>query len=129
MEVTMPTATGHTSAIRAKKVAGTNVVDQSGKKIGEVEDIVLDKLSNNIMFAIVSFGGFLGMGEKYHPIPWPSLKYDKTKDSYSVTFTKEQLEAAPAASIEELIRNDGMAFRDKAFDYYKTPRYWEPSRH
>lgn len=125
----MPTATGHTTAIRAKKVSGTKVVDLSGKKIGEVEDIALDKLSNNIMFAIVSFGGFLGMSEKYHPIPWPSLKYDKSKDSYVVNFTKEQLEAAPAASIEELIRDDGKAFRDKAYDYYKTPRYWEASRH
>jgi sporulation protein YlmC with PRC-barrel domain len=129
MEVTMPTATGHTTAIRAKKVSGTKIVDQSGKKIGEVEDIVLDKLSNNIMFAIVSFGGILGMSEKYHPVPWSTLKYEKSKDSYVVTFTKEQLEAAPAASMEELIRDDGMAFRDKAFDYYKTPRYWEASRH
>lgn len=57
----MTTATGHTTAIRAKKVTGTTVKDRSGKKVGQVEDIVLDKLSNNIMFAVVSFGGFLGM--------------------------------------------------------------------
>ncbi|MGH8196840.1 MAG: PRC-barrel domain-containing protein [Steroidobacteraceae bacterium] len=125
----MPTATGHTAAIRAKKVSGTSVIDRSDKKIGEIEDVMLDKLSNNIMFAIVSFGGFLGIAEKYHPIPWSSLKYDKSKDAYVVDFTKEQLEAAPAASIEELTRNDGQVFRDKAFDYYKAPRYWESTRH
>ena len=125
----MPTATGHTSAIRAKKVAGTTVSDPSGKKIGQVEDIVLDKLSNNIMFAIVSFGGFLGISEKYHPVPWSSLKYDKDEDSYIVNFTKQQLEAAPAASLDELVRGDGQAYRDQAYDYYKAPRYWEAPRH
>lgn len=125
----MPTATGHTIAIRARKVTGTKIVDPSGKKIGEVEDIVLDKLSNNIMFAIVSFGGFLGIAEKYHPIPWAALKFDKDRDAYIVDFTKEQLQAAPAASMDELVRDDGLLYRDKAYDYYKTPRYWETARH
>ena len=72
----MTTASGHTSAIRAKKVIGTNVKDKSGHKIGEVEDVVLDKQSNNIMFAVVSFGGFLGVAEKYHPLPWAVRPHD-----------------------------------------------------
>jgi sporulation protein YlmC with PRC-barrel domain len=125
----MPTSSGHTSAIRATTVIGTSVHDASGKKIGEVEDVMLDKLSNNIQFAVLSFGGFLGLAEKYHPVPWSSLKFDKAKNSYVVDFTKEQLEAAPAGSIEELTRDDGQNFRDRAFDYYKAPRYWETPRH
>lgn len=125
----MPTPSGHTTAIRARKVTGTKVIDQSGERIGEIEDLVLDKLSNNIMFAIVSFGGFLGMAERYHPVPWSSLNFDKSRDAYVVNFTKEQLEAAPSASIDELVRNDGLSFRDKAYDYYKAPRYWETARH
>lgn len=125
----MPTASGHTSAIRASTVIGTSVHDSSGRKIGEIEDVMLDKLSSNIMFAVVSFGGFLGIAEKFHPIPWSSLKYDKSKDSYVVDFTKEQLEAAPAGSIEELTRDDGQDYRNRAYDYYKAPRYWETPRH
>ena len=121
----MTTASGHTSAIRAKKVIGTDVNDQSGKKIGKIEDVVLDKESSNIMFAVVGFGGFLGMAEKYHPIPWESLDYDEGESAYVVTFTREQLESAPAGSIEELTGDDGRRFRDRSFDYYKTPRYWE----
>jgi|SRR5579862_476774 sporulation protein YlmC with PRC-barrel domain len=121
----MTTATGHTSAIRAKKVIGTSVTNNAGDKIGQVEDVVLDKQSNNIMFAVVGFGGFLGMGEKYHPIPWSALDYDEARGSYVVEFSKEQLKAAPAGSIEELTRADGTyQYRDRAFDYYKTPRYW-----
>ena len=121
----MTTASGHTQAIRAKKVIGTTVKDPSGAKIGEVEDVVLDKLSNNIMFAAVSFGGFLGMNEKYHPIPWNLLKYDEGEGAYIVNLTKDQLKAAPADSIAELTRDDGVAYRDRAFDYYRSPRYWE----
>jgi sporulation protein YlmC with PRC-barrel domain len=121
----MTTVSGHTTAIRAKKVLGTNVTDTSGKKIGHVEDVILDKQSNNILFAVVAFGGFLGMGEKYHPVPWGSLDYDPSTGSYVVGYTKEQLQAAPSGSIDELTRDDGLAFRDQTYDYYKAPRYWE----
>jgi len=121
----MPTATGHTTAIRAKKVLGTKVTDTTGNKIGHIEDVILDKGTNSILFAVVSFGGFLGMGEKYHPIPWAALDYEPAEASYVVNYTKEQLQAAPTGSIEELTRDDGLAFRDRTYDYYKAPRYWE----
>jgi sporulation protein YlmC with PRC-barrel domain len=111
-------------AIRAKQVVGTSVKDLAGEKIGKVEDIVLDKLSNHIVFAIVSFGGFLGMGEKYHPIPWLSLKYDEREGAYVVPFSREMLEAAPADSIDALVAGNAMAYRDRSYDYYKAPHYW-----
>ena len=120
----MTTATGHTNAILASRVTGTKVRDASGRNVGEVKDIVLDKTSNNIMFAVVSFGGFLGMGEKYHALPWAELDYDPSSDAYIVSWTKEQLQAAPSDSLEELTKSDGMTYRNRAFDYYKTPRYW-----
>lgn len=112
------------ATICASKVIGTNVKDQRGQKIGEVEDVVLDKQSNSIVFAIVSFGGFLGMAEKYHPIPWSSLAYDEEEKGYVVEYTKEQLQAAPAGSIEELTVDNGLRVRDRAYDYYKADRYW-----
>jgi sporulation protein YlmC with PRC-barrel domain len=121
----MATASGHTTAIRAKKVIGTAVKDTAGNKIGTIEDVVLDKLSNNIMFAVVGFGGFLGMAEKYHPIPWSALDYDERENAYVVSYSKEQLKAAPAGSIDELTGDDGLAMRDRTYAYYKAPRYWE----
>ena len=120
----MATVSGHTSAIRARKVLGTSVVDTAGNKIGEIEDIVLDKQSSNIMFAVVSFGGFLGMGDKYHPLPWSMLDYDPEENAYVVNVTKEQLQAAPADSVAALTRNDGHVYRDSAYSYYDAPRYW-----
>ena len=121
----MPTASRHTKAIRATKVIGTQVKDPSGKKIGAIEDVILDKESNNIMFAVVGFGGFLGVAEKYHPIPWSGLEFNEGEDAYVVNYTKEQLQGAPAASIDELTRDDGMLLRERSYAYYKEPRYWE----
>jgi len=118
----MTTSTGHTSAIRASKVIGTTVKDSAGERLGKVEDVVLDKQSNSILFGVMSFGGVLGMGEKYHPVPWAALDYDKDANAYVINLTKEQLKAAPADSLEELTRDDGAAYRDRAFDYYKVPR-------
>lgn len=118
------TKSGHTSAIRAKKVIGTSVKNSSGEKIGTIEDIVLDKLSNRIMFAVCGFGGFLGIGEKYHPVPWRLLKYDQGEEAYVVNFTEAQLKAGPADTISELTRDDGSIYRDRAYDYYKAPKDW-----
>lgn len=120
----MPTPSGHTSAIPASRTIGTSVYNTAGDKIGKVEDVMLDKLDNSILYAVVGFGGFLGMGEKYHPVPWSTLDYSKDKDGYIVPFTKEQLEKAPADSIEELTKNDGHAARKAAYDYYKVQPYW-----
>jgi sporulation protein YlmC with PRC-barrel domain len=118
----MPTASGHTTAIRARKVIGTPVRNTSGERVGEIEDVVLDKLSERVMFAIVGMGGFLGIGEKYHPLPWAALHFDEEADAYVIPFTRDQLLAAPADSIQELTRGDGVAaFRERALDYYKMP--------
>ncbi len=120
----MTTDSGHTSAIGAKHVIGASVFNTTGDKIGRVEDIMLDKKSNNVMYGVVGFGGFLGIGEKYHPIPWASLDYNEEKDGYVVPFTKEQLTKGPAHSLKELTEKDGYGPRNAAYDYYKVDRYW-----
>ena len=120
----MTTENAHTSAIQSKKVIGTNVSDMAGTKIGVIEDIVFDKKTGRIIFAVVGFGGVMGMGEKFHPVPWSTLDYDVKQQSYMVSLTKEQLKSAPADSIEELTRNNGMTYRDLAHEYYKAPRTW-----
>ena len=119
----MPTPSGHTSAIRASKVKGTSVYNTAGESIGTVEDIVLNKTSNDIMFAVLGFGGFLGIGEKYHPVPWSLLDYDEDKGGYVVPLTKEVLQAAPAYDMDDLTKHDGQ-IRDTSYDYYKVERDW-----
>ena len=120
----MPTPSGHTTAIRATRVVGTSVYDKGGDKIGEIEDVILDKLTDKIHFAVVGFGGFIGIGEKFHPIPWAALDYNEDRGGYVVPQTREQLEGAPAESISELTKNDATAHRAAAYEYYGVAHDW-----
>ena len=62
--------------IASDRVEGTAVMDRDGVKIGTIERVMIDKLSGQVAYAVMSFGGFLGIGEKYHPIPWEVLNYN-----------------------------------------------------
>lgn len=120
----MPTPSGHTQAIRAKTVIGASVKDPSGEQLGKVEDVILDKLSNNIMFAVIGFGGVLGIGEKFHPVPWAALDFDEDENAYVVSMTKDELKEAPADTIDALTEADGAALRTRVYDYYGVDHYW-----
>ena len=122
----MTTSSGHTTAILASKVKGTTVYNDAGDKIGTVEDIVLDKTSNQIMFAALGFGGVMGIGEKYYPIPWSLLNYNEDKGGYVVPLNKERIESAPPYDLKDLTKHDGSlgGIREKTYSYYKVSRDW-----
>jgi sporulation protein YlmC with PRC-barrel domain len=92
------------SLIAAEKVEGTNVYNLDGEKLGTVDDIMIDKVSGKAIYALMSFGGFLGIGEKYHPLPWSTLKYDESKGGYLVNLNKKMLEGAPTYGTDEDFR-------------------------
>jgi sporulation protein YlmC with PRC-barrel domain len=81
--------------IAASKVNGTAVYNGDGEHLGSVYDILLDKRSGHADYAILSFGGFLGIGDRYHPLPWSQLRYDTQLGGYVVGLDRGQLEAAP----------------------------------
>jgi len=116
-EILMPTPSGHTRAIVASRVTGTRVYNPQGESIGHVEDIVLDKMSDKVMFAVLGFGGFLGIGERYHAMPWSMLDYDKERGGYVVTLSREVLEKAPTYELNDLLKQDG-AGQAPSLDYY-----------
>ncbi|MES2294845.1 MAG: PRC-barrel domain-containing protein [Pseudomonadota bacterium] len=122
----MTTSSGHTTAILASKVKGTAVYNDTGDKIGTVEDVVLDKTSNRIMFAALGFGGVLGIGEKYYPVPWSLLDYSEAKGGYVVPLNKERIQNAPAYDLKDLTKHDGSlgSIREKTYSYYKVSRDW-----
>jgi len=122
----MTTASGHTSAILASKVKGTSVYNHAGEKIGHVEDVVLDKNSDHILFAALGFGGVLGVGEKFFPVPWSVLDYSADKGGYVVPMSKVILENAPSYGLDDLTKHDGKlgAIRETSYDYYKVKRDW-----
>jgi hypothetical protein len=87
--------------IAASKVTGTAVYDLAGDSLGSVYDVILSKATGRTEYAIMSFGGFLGMGKSYHPLPWHVLTYSPEKDGYMVNLDAERLKAAPAYSMDE----------------------------
>jgi hypothetical protein len=72
----------------------------------------------------MSFGGFLGMGERYHPLPWATLKYDTRQGGYVVGLTKQQLEGAPTYAPNELPAWGDRAYETRLHEYYNTKPYW-----
>jgi hypothetical protein len=83
------------SLISADKVEGTAVYDPQGEKLGTVQTIMIDKLSGKGAYAVMSFGGFMGIGDRYHPLPWSVLTCDTQKGGYTVDLDRSTLETAP----------------------------------
>lgn len=98
--------------IAASQVNSTNVYNTAGEKLGSVYDVMLDKISGRAEYAVLSFGGFLGIGEKYHPLPWNQLKYDTSQGGYVVNLDRNRLEGAPAYAASELGAWDERRGRD-----------------
>ena len=84
-----------TDLIASNKVEGTAVYNRQGEKLGEVYNFMVGKRSGEVAYAIMSFGGFLGIGQKYHPLPWNALTYDTSKKGYVVDADKDRLMRAP----------------------------------
>src|ERR1700759_2557079 len=81
--------------IGSDKVAGTAVYGSDRSKIGSIERVMIDKMSGKVSYAVLSFGGFLGVGDEHYPLPWQSLKYDTNLGGYRTGITQRQLEGAP----------------------------------
>ena len=114
------TATDETrDLIASDKVEGTSVYDRNGEKLGSVHNFMVDKRSGHVSYAVLSFGGFLGMGSSYHPLPWNQLTYDPAQGGYVVDLTREQLEGAPTYSASADPGWDDPAYSRGIDDYYR----------
>ena len=115
----MPTASGHTTAIRASRVIGSNVICASGEDIGYVEDIIVDKTTTNIMFAVIGRSGALVATQNFYPLPWPLLDFDENAGAYVIPYGRDQFVSAPAVSqVSELTDHDGVAVREAVLRFY-----------
>lgn len=109
--------------ISADKVKGTDVYDLAGEKLGSIDDIMIDKTTGRAVYAIMAFGGLLGMGQHHHPLPWATLKYDAAKEGYVVDLDPAKLEGAPSHdSREPFYWTPDYGRRVDSF--YGVPSYW-----
>jgi hypothetical protein len=82
--------------ISSDKVEGTAVYNRQDENIGSIHTVMIDKYSGQVAYAVMSFGGFLGIGERHHPLPWRALTYDTRLGGYVVDAPRERLERAPS---------------------------------
>lgn len=105
------------SRIASDRVEGTNVHNRAGEHLGSVHNAMIDKRSGQMRYAVMSFGGFLGTGSSYHPLPWRALSYDTRLDGYVVD--KERLRAAPHYGADETPARSDSTYGRGIDDYYR----------
>jgi PRC-barrel domain len=109
--------------IPSYRIEGTPVYGADGKHIGKVEWLLIDKLTGKVEYAVISFGGFLGIGADYYPIPWSLLTYDERLGGYKVNITEAQLKNAPKLGPNE---NWDWSNRQRVHDYWDVSCPWPP---
>lgn len=109
--------------IASSRVEGTSVYNPDGEHVGSIHHFMVDKLSGKVSYVVMSFGGFLGIGERYYPLPWDKLKYDPSFGGYVVNVSREQLEDAPSYVRDEDPWTDPEYGR-RIYGYYGLPYYF-----
>jgi hypothetical protein len=124
LEANMETTTETTALISASKVNGSAVYNTAGESIGKIYDLMIDKVGGKVAYAVMSFGGFLGMGDSYHPLPWSLLRYDPGIGGYVVNISKEKLQGGPNYAAGSDPAWGDRAYDQKVYGYYGSPPFW-----
>jgi hypothetical protein len=104
--------------IGSDKVEGTPVYGADDQKIGSIERVMIDKRSGQVSYAVLSFGGFLGIGDDHYPLPWQSLKYDTNVGGYRTGIKISQLQGAPKYDSNDSWNWEDPAGNRAVNDYY-----------
>ena len=120
----MARATAHPNKelISSEDVNGTTVYGSDGKKIGAIDHLMIDKMSGRVAYAVISFGGFLGLGHSHYPIPWAAFNYDTQLGGFRTNVTEQQLQDAPEFSDDSW---GDRAWEVRTHRHYAAPHYWE----
>ena len=110
--------------IESDRVEGTAVYDQRGTKIGSIKRLMIDKLSGKVAYSVMSFGGFLGIGEQEHVVPWSKLTYDQGLGGFRSDITEQQLKGAPSFSRDSSYDWTDRERERELHDYYRSVPYW-----
>ena len=107
--------------ISSEKVDGTAVYNRAGERLGTVHHLMVDKFTGHVEYAVMSFGGFLGIGESYNPLPWRMLTYDTSLGGYCVDLDRARLERAPRYTASSLPDWSDRSYRSRIDQYWVPP--------
>lgn len=104
--------------VKSKDVIGKKVFGNDNENLGKIEEVVLDKIGGQVRYVVLSFGGFLGLGDTLYAMPWKSISYDSEKDGFRLMFNKEKLRAAPSFSKDHWPNFADDTFNKNISNYY-----------
>ena len=110
------------NAFMVEKILGSKVRNMKGEELGTIEDIVIDIDSGKVLYAVMDFGGFLGLGGKLFPVPWHSLAPLPSEGVFFLDISKEKLKEAPGYDKNNLPDMGDMHWGTKIADFYEPPR-------
>ena len=110
--------------ISSRRVEGTAVFHEAGERLGTINSVMIDKRGGRIAYAVLQFGGFLGIAGRVHPIPWDMLRYDLDLDGYVVDLTRDQIKNAPTLRLDEADRPRDRAYDEEVAGYYGKLPWW-----
>jgi sporulation protein YlmC with PRC-barrel domain len=114
--------------LAASTLAGDSVRNHAGESLGKVDEIMIDIPSGRVAYAVVSFGGVLGMGNKLFAIPWSALRVDEDEKCFVLDVDKKTLESAPGFDKDNWPDMGDIAWRAEVFSYYGATPYWEETK-
>lgn len=119
----MARATAHPDhrLISSEDVHGTDVIGANEEVIGEIDHLLIEKVSGRVAYAVMSFGGIMGLAHSHYPIPWSALKYDTSVAGFRTGITEEQLRNAPEFSDDSWTDR---AWEARTHEHYGAPTYW-----
>ena len=124
MAMTVDSTRETVSLIGSDKVEGTAVYGSDDKKIGSVQRVMIDKISGKVAFAVISFGGFLGMGTNLLPLPWGRLRYSVRFEAYELDIDDGELKRAPSFRADKDFDWGDRSQEAELHRYYGIPPYW-----
>lgn len=111
--------------LSSSTLTGDNVVNDQGENIGEITEIMIDTNQGQVAYAVLKFGGFLGLGDKLFAIPWSALQLDTDNKSFVLNVDKETLKQAEGFDQDDWPDMANYEWSSRIYDHYEIPRYWE----
>jgi sporulation protein YlmC with PRC-barrel domain len=114
--------------ISADKVEGTPVVNRQGESLGHISDLMIDKISGRVVYAVLKYGSVVGLGGKLFALPWNLLTYDTGHDAYAIDIAEERLRNAPSFEASNPPNMADPRWSKEIHDYYGSTADWHSAR-
>lgn len=114
----------HPNLLSTKTLSGNKVINNSNEDLGKIEDFVIDTAAGRVAYAVLSFGGFLGVGDKLFAVPWNSMELNTDRHAFTLNVDKDRLKNAPSFERNRWTDIDNQDWRRNVYDYYGQEQYW-----